>query len=94
MNSKQPSEISREPAAALPRSLKVEVDNAHGITGFNVQALIEGAKAIIESLDLGTDQRPDHVIRLLMQAKAGVQQLQDTLEEVGMNIHDTTLHVD
>lgn len=59
------------------------------MTGFDVQALIEGAKSISESIDLGVDERPNQVIRLLNKAQQGVQQLQDLLDKVNLHVSAT-----
>lgn len=64
------------------QSLKTDVLLSIVGAGFDTQALIEGAKAITETLDLGSDERPNQVVRLLNKAQENVQKLQDLLDSI------------
>lgn len=78
--------MSTEASDLQSQRLEHEIGVVACGTVFDVQALIEGAKAITDSLDLGSDERPYQIVRLLNKAQAGVQELQDMLDKVAMNI--------
>jgi len=68
----------------VPDSLESKIDEAHAQTSFDALAFIEGAKAISETLDLGGDERPNQIIRLLNKAQQGIHELQAILEKSSM----------
>lgn len=78
--------MGTESASSSLQRLEPQIEAMACGTGYDVQALIEGAKAITDSFDMGSDERPYQVIRLLTKAQEGVQQLQDMLDMIGMNI--------